>query len=191
MNSVSYETPEKTTGNYSHIGVYKVTIAGMNLDGFMETQTTRCIPMMHQLLNWHLSQRAEPHSGVREYHRKKVRKRWGKTIWLWLYLSNRDGCSSNGCVCKGPIGLNVSCYGVHNCGCAETIVPLTDPTGQRMCPRSQGNSSRVNADGCVTDPIITPATYAAYYTKTDGRGTIVIIDGASATTFVQCINRVC
>jgi hypothetical protein len=79
----------------------------------------------------------------------------------------------------GPLHLEVYCYGIHDCGCAETKVPLEDATGQRMCPRILGNSSRIDGDSCVTAPEISIERMTTLsYTETVGSGSLVIDSGS-------------
>lgn len=180
MNSIAYETPERTTGNYSHVGVYRMTMTGTSLAGTSQTQTTQCIPYdataleLATILN-ELSLVTERGSAtVRRYgNGEDVNFGYGYTHRIEMDAPPTSAFA------MGSLQLTINCYGLHDCGCAETIVPLVDPTGQKMCPRREGNSSRVNADGCVTDPIITVSQLTRLsYTETNGRGSLVIIDGA-------------
>lgn len=81
----------------------------------------------------------------------------------------------------GGLNMTVSCYGIGSCGCAQTKVPLKDETGQQMCLRRQGNSSRVDPDACVVPPVIVVnrVSKLSYMksTTTSGTGTLVISDG--------------
>lgn len=78
----------------------------------------------------------------------------------------------------GPLDLTVSCYGISQCRCAETKVPLVDETGQRMCNRREGNSSRVDANACVTPPLIIASRISQLsYMKSSGSGSLIIADG--------------
>lgn len=180
QNSISYETPEVTTGDYSHVGVYKLSFTGQRLAGATETHTTQCIGYgataeeLAYILNELDIVTERGSATVRRYGN-------GEDVNFGYGYTHRIEIDAPPTVAfeYGSLLLTINCYGIHDCGCAETIVPLTDATGQRMCPRKEGNSSRVNADGCVTPPIITVSEVSRLsYTKTAGKGSIVIIDGA-------------
>ena len=79
---------------------------------------------------------------------------------------------------QGSYELGVFCYGIDNCRCAETKVPLVDNFGQRMCNRREGNSSRIDPAACIVPPVLIVSRISSLsYMNTSVTGSLLISDG--------------
>lgn len=89
---------------------------------------------------------------------------------------------------QGPYDLSVFCYGINNCHCAETKVPLVDNFGQRMCNRREGNSSRIDPAACIVPPVLIVSRISSLsYMNTSGAGSLFISDGTHRLPPVSAI----
>lgn len=76
-----------------------------------------------------------------------------------------------------PLTIKFHCSGIHNCGCAQTKIPLTDDFGMESCLRS-GNISRTNPNSCVIPPdIVSRRITEMTFSRTSGNGNMVISKG--------------
>ena len=176
-NNIANEIAEPTTGKFLISGVFKLKLSGGATA--ITPEITECIPY---------------HSTAAELAEiigalPTVQNRGGVTVrrygsgedplfgYGYTYRIEMDAPPTTA-FAEGALDLEVHCYGIPDCGCSETKVPLTDPSGQKMCHRKEGNSSRVDGNACVTPPVIAMSrvTYLSY-TATYGLGSIIIGDG--------------
>ncbi len=176
QNSVGTERVDPTTGLFDIKGVFRLKLYGGTP---YQLQTTDCIP-------YHST--AEDLAVILS-KLTMVQDRGGITVrrygdgqdplfgYGYTYRIEMDA-PNTAHFALGSFSLDVSCYGIHSCNCAETKVPLTDPTGQRMCMRRDGNSSRIDGNACVIPPIINVNQVTKLsYTKTFGLGSLIIDTG--------------
>jgi hypothetical protein len=77
---------------------------------------------------------------------------------------------------SGPLSVSLSCYG-SSCGCAETKVSISDPTGLSLCPQP-ANYSHVESGSCVIPPILTVTRLSTMsFLHTSGSGVIAVTAG--------------
>lgn len=80
-----------------------------------------------------------------------------------------------------PLDLTVQCEGpAAYCGCAQTVVPLMDATGQPLCSTVSGIShiSRTSASSCVIPPNITTSRISTLsYIRLTGHGSLQLSNG--------------
>jgi hypothetical protein len=176
QNNIASEIADPTTGKFNIKGVFRLALSGGPI---VTPQITTCIP-------YHST--AEDLAAILS-QLPMVQTRGGITVRR--YGSGDDPLFGYGYTYRiemdapptvefelGALSLNIQCYGIPNCDCAETKVPMKDPTGQRMCNRKEGNSSRIDGNACIIPPIVNirPITVLSY-TRTYGEGSLIIDTG--------------
>ena len=94
----------------------------------------------------------------------------------YSYRLDFNALGTNYLSTRGSVQLSVGCLGLE-CGCAETLVPMIDSSGQYSCPRGV-NSSYTNPAACVSPPSIEISRLVTLGSlKTSGKGSIVVEAG--------------
>lgn len=175
-NDVFSEIADPTTGLYDITGVFRLKLSGGSP---FDSQITSCIPY-HSTAD-ELAAILSALSMIVDRGGITVRRYGDGSDELfgygYTYRIEMDAPSTSHFE-LGSLSLEIECYGIPNCGCAETKVPLQDSSGQRMCMRHEGNSSRVDGNACIVPPIINVAQLTSLsYTKTFGQGSLIIDKG--------------